>query len=63
MLSLLVYAAAESGAQEFIDLIFTSSAGRIVFDAYKDSSTLPEVIAKDHGHEQTAHYLENVTKR
>lgn len=63
MLSLLVYVAAECGAQQFIDMIFTSSAGRIVFDAYKDSSTLPEVIAKDHGNEQTAHYLEGVTKR
>ena len=63
MLSLLVYAAAERGAQEFIDLIFTSSAGRIVFDTYKDSSRLPEAIAKDHGNEQTAHYLEGVTKR
>ncbi len=63
MLSLLVYAAAESGAQQFIEMIFTSSAGRVVFDAYKDKPVLPEVIAKNHGNERTANYLEDVTKR
>ena len=63
MLRLLVYEAAESGAQQFIEMIFTSSAGRIVFDTYKDSSLLPEVIARNHGHEETAHYLEEVTTR
>ena len=63
MLSLLVYVAAEIGAQQFIEIIFTSSAGRVVFNAYKDNLTLPEVIAKDHGNEETATYLEDVTKR
>ena len=63
MLRLLVYEAAESGAQQFIEMIFTSSAGRIVFDTYKDSSPLPEVIARNHGHEETARYLEEVTTR
>lgn len=51
------------GAQQFIEIIFNSSAGRVVFDAYKDSSQLPEVIAKDNGNEETAHYLERITKR
>lgn len=60
---LLVYTAAEVGAQQFIEMIFNSSAGRVVFEAYKDSSQLPEVIAKDYGNEETAHYLEGITKR
>ena len=63
MLSLLVYVAAEVGAQQFIEIIFTSSTGRVVFNAYKDNLTLPEVIARDHGNEETANYLEDVTKR
>ena len=63
MLSLLVYAAAENGAQQFIEMIFTSSFGRVVFDAYKDRPSLPEVIAKKHGNKETANYLEEITKR
>ncbi len=63
MLRLLVYAAAECGAQHFVEMLFTSSAGRVVFDAYKDKPVLPEVIAKNHGNEKTANYLEDVTKR
>jgi len=60
---LLVYTAAEVGAQQFIEMIFNSSAGRVVFEAYKGSSQLPEVIARDHGNEETAQYLERLTKR
>ena len=63
MLSLLVYAAAKYGAQQFIEMIFKSSAGRVVFDAYKDNSTLPESVAKVHGNEETANFLEEITKR
>lgn len=63
MLSLVVYAAAESGAQQFIEMIFTSPAGRVVFDVYKKKPVLPEVIAKDHGNKETAKYLEGITKR
>ena len=63
VLRLLVYAAAESGAQQFIEMIFSSSAARMVFDSYKDRPVLPEVIAKDHGNKETAHYLEEITKR
>lgn len=63
LLRLLVYTAAKVGAQQFIEIVFNSSAGRIVFETYKDSSQLPEVIAKDHGNEETAHYLELITKR
>ena len=63
MLRLLVYAAAECGALQFIKTIFTSSAGRVVFDAYKDKPVLPEVIAINQGNERIANYLEDVTKR
>ena len=63
LLCLLVFTAAREGAQQFIEIIFSSSAGRLVFDAYKKSQPLPEVVAKDHGHNKTACYLEGVTKR
>jgi len=63
MLSLLVYVAAEIGAQQFIDIIFNSSARRVVHNAYKGNLTLPETIARDHGNEEIANYLEDVTKR
>ena len=63
LLGLLVFTAAREGAQQFIEIIFSSSAGRLVFDAYKNSQPLPEVVAKDHGHNKTACYLEGVTKR
>ena len=63
VLRLLVYTAAEIGAQQFIEMIFSTSAGRVVFDAYKDSSQLPEVIARKRGHEETANYLEDITAR
>ena len=63
MLQLLVYTAAETGAQPFIEMIFQTSAGKVVFDSYKDISPLPEVIARNNGHEETAHYLEVVSSR
>ena len=62
-LCLLIHTAAREGAQQFIEMIFSTSAGRLVFDAYKDSRPLPEVVARDHGHNETACYLEGVTKR
>ena len=63
MLLSLLYKAAECGAQVFIKMIFNSSAGRVIFHEYKDSVPLPEVIARNHGHENTALYLEEVTVR
>ncbi|RMX56929.1 hypothetical protein pdam_00011072 [Pocillopora damicornis] len=62
-LRLLIYNAAREGAQQFIEMILSTSAGRLVFNAYKDSPPLPEVVAKDHGHNETACYLEGMTKR
>ena len=63
MLSLLVCVAAEIGAQQFIEIIFTSSAKKLVHNAYKGSLTLPETIARNHGYIETADYLADVTKR
>jgi len=63
LLRLLLYIAAKHGAQQFIEAIFHSSAGRVVFESYKDKSKLPEVIAKEYGNYETAHYLEAITKR
>ena len=63
MLWALVYAAAEIGSQQFIEMIFKSSAGRVVFDFYRDRSPLPEAISREYGHEKTAIYLEEITKR
>ena len=63
MLCVLVYAAAEIGVQQFIEMIFNTSAGRVVYDRYKDSSALPETIAREYGHEETASFLEEITGR
>ena len=57
MLQLLINTAAETGAQQLIQ------TGRVVFDAYKDRTPLPEVITRNNGHEETAHYLEESTTR
>lgn len=43
LLGLLVFAAAREDAQQFIKNTFPSSAGKLVFDACKDSQPLPEV--------------------
>lgn len=63
MLLTLLYKAAECGAQLFIELILNSSAGRVIFHEYEDSVPLPEVIARNHGHENTALYLEEIFSR
>lgn len=63
LLSLLVYTAAKEGAQQFLEMIFNTSSGRVVFDAHKKRSPLPEAIARENGHEETACYLEGITKR
>nr|XP_058956481.1 tetratricopeptide repeat protein 28-like [Pocillopora verrucosa] len=59
----LVYAAAEIGGQQFIEMIFKSSAGRIVYDFYKERPPFPEAIAREYGYEKTAIYFEEITKR
>lgn len=62
-LQLLVYTAAESGGQQFLEMVLNSSAGRVVFDAYKNTLPLPETVARVNGYENTAQFLESINKR
>ncbi|PFX12063.1 hypothetical protein AWC38_SpisGene24036, partial [Stylophora pistillata] len=62
-LLLLVYTAAETDARQFMALVFNSSAGRVVFNAYRCTSPLPEDVARAFGHEDTAQYLESISER
>ena len=59
----LVYAAAEAGAIRLIETIFSLPAGRVVFESYKEESSLPEDIAEENGHGKAAAYLRDKTKR
>ena len=59
----LVNAAVASGDQWFIKAIFKSSARGVLLNSYEDSSQLPEVIARKNGLEETAKFLEDITKR
>ena len=59
----LVYAAAEAGAMGLIETIFSLPAGRVVFEAYKGDSSLPEDIAEENGYGKVAEYLRDITKR
>lgn len=63
VLATLVYAAAKFDAPELIRMIFDSTSGGVVFHAYKDRAKLPESVARDHGNDDTATYLEEVTTR
>lgn len=62
-LQLLVYSAAQTNAQQFIQMIFSTSAGRLVFNAYKDRPQLPEDVARANGHHNLAQYLQDVNAR
>ena len=44
-------------------MIFSTSAGRLVFNAYKDRPQLPEDVARANGHDDLAQYLQNVNTR
>lgn len=63
ILKALVYAAAEAGALKLIEKIFSLSAGRVAFQAYKEDVYLPEDIADENGHRDVAAYLRATTKR
>ena len=63
LLRCLVYTAAGIGAEEFLRMIFSTSAGRIVFEAYKKESTLPEDMADENGHEGIATKKREINKR
>lgn len=63
ILQLLVYTAAETDARQFIDMIFSTSAGKIIFNSYKDKTPLPEDIARANGHDDLARYLQDLNIR
>ena len=62
-LQLLVYTAAQEGAQQFLEVIFSTSAGKIVFNSYKDWTPLPEDVARANGHDKLVEFLQDVNKR
>ena len=59
----LVYAAAEAGTMRLLETILSLPAGRVVFEACKEESSLPEDIAAKNGHGKVAEYLRGMTKR
>ena len=63
LLQLLVYKAAETDGQEFIRMIFSTSAGKVVFNSYRNRATLPEDVARTNGHLTLANYLQDVNDR
>ena len=44
-------------------MVFSTSAGQIVFNSYKDRTPLPEDVAQANGHEELAQYLEDISTR
>ena len=63
LLQLMVYTAAQTGAQRFIEMVFSTSAGQVVFNSYKERNSLPEDVARANGHEELAQYLQDVHTR
>ena len=59
----MLYTAARIGVEGFIRMVFGTSAGRIVFEAYKNKSPLPEEIAAGNGYDEIASFLRNVSER
>lgn len=59
----LVYAGAQAGASELIQIIFNLPVAKIIFETYKKESCLPEDIAEENGHKEIAHFLRGITKR
>ena len=63
LLQFLVYKAAQVGGYKFIQTIFNTSAGKVVFDYYKKNAKLPEHVARANGHKILAEYLQDVNNR
>ena len=63
LLQLMVYTAAQTGAQRFIEMVFSTSVGQVVFNSYKNRNPLPEDVARANGHEELAQYLHKVHTR
>ena len=59
----MLYTAARIGAEKFIQTVFRTSAGRIVFEAYKMLLALPEDIADVNGYDEVAAYFRGITER
>lgn len=59
----MVYKAAQTNAQEFMEMVFSTSAGQVVFNSYKDRTPLPEDIARANDHDELAQYLQDVYTR
>ena len=59
----MVYLAAQAGAQHFIEIVFGTSAGKIVSKSYNGRTPLPEDLAGANGHEELAQYLQDINKR
>ncbi|XP_022784497.1 uncharacterized protein LOC111325054 isoform X3 [Stylophora pistillata] len=62
LLTMLIYKAAQINSLEFVDVIFSTSVGKVVFSHYKNNPTLPEDVARANGHTILGNYLENVSK-
>ena len=62
-LVLLLYTAAVEGAQPFFEVLFSTSAGRIVLNCYKGRPHLPEDFAEANGHDELAQYLRGINTR
>ena len=63
ILTLLVYKAAEINGREFLEMVFNSSAGRVILSFYRKSSTLPRDVARANGHTILGDFLEDVNER
>ncbi|XP_022806463.1 uncharacterized protein LOC111343536 [Stylophora pistillata] len=63
ILTLLVYKAAEIDGREFLEMVFSTSAGRLVFNHYRNSSTSPGDVARANGHTNLGDFLEDVNER
>ena len=53
----------KTGAQRFIEMVFSTSTGQVVFCSYKDRNPLPEDVARANGHEELAQYLQDAHTR
>lgn len=60
ILQLMVYTAAQINAQEFVQVLFSTSVGKVVFSHYRDKTRLPEDVARANGHQELAQYFEEV---
>lgn len=58
LLRMIAESAAKINAMEFFTIIFSTSVGRTVFKSFKDEEILLEDVARENGHEELAHFLQ-----